>query len=244
MAKKAGTADVYATWKSGKETLNFTCKVTVEDITVPKAASDDKAVKLSVGKSSVKLNRNDTAEISAKLSGADLTKRTIDFKSLNPNVVNFGEAGDSVTLSGNALVKTDITGQGAGIAYIVVESYDPSVVPAVKNRKLVKVTVNAPAESIEFTGVSNSSVEISKGTNTIYMKKGSVTAVNYTLSPEVCTDFSKVKWKVGKGGTVTVKNGIITAKKTSAKDGEGNYIPSTVTVACGSKTMTIRVIVE
>ncbi len=141
-------------------------------------------------------------------------------------------------------MKTEITGQGAGTAYIVVESYDPTVEPVVKNRKLVKVTVNAPAESIEITGVSNDSVEFLKGTNTITMKVGTVTGVSYKLSPDVCTDFSKVKWSAGKGGIVTVKNGIITAKKASSKDNNGKYIPTTVTVTCGKKQTVISVIVE
>lgn len=71
------------------------------------------------------------------------------------------------------------------------------------------------------------------------MKVGTVTGVSYKLSPEVCTDFSKVKWSVSKGGTVTVKNGVITAKKTSV-DSNG----SIVTVTCGKQKTEIKVIVE
>ena len=82
--------------------------MTVEAVSLPKAASDDKAVKLSVGKSSVKLNRKDKAEITAKLKGADLTKRRVDFVTLNSNVVDFGEDGDSVTYGGSELMKTEI----------------------------------------------------------------------------------------------------------------------------------------
>ena len=78
-------------------------------------------------------------------------------------------------------------------------------------------------------------------TDTIYMKKGSCTTVYYTLEPYVSTDAVKVSWKA-KGGTVSVKNGVITGKKVK-KDKSGNYAASTVTIKAGKVTKEIKVYV-
>lgn len=255
-AKKAGNADIIVTLKNGKDKKTFTCRVKVNGITVPKAETKDRAVKLSVEKSSLKFKRAEAAGLTATLKGAGYKSRSVVFTSLNPKVVDFGDAGTKVTVSGDALTETgglglakvSLTGQSAGTAYVMIESYETAMgETSSKNRKLVRVTVTAPAESIICSGDSNSyALGINRDSDAyvIEMKPGSSVAAYYRLSPEVCTDFKKVKWKAEKGGEITVKNGIITARKISSKDASGKYIPKTATLCCGDQKLEIKVIVK
>ena len=74
------------------------------------------------------------------------------------------------------------------------------------------------------------------------LKKGAYCRIYTETLPEISTD-TKYTWKV-KGKSVTVKNGVVYAKKESKKDKNGNYVPDLITVKCGKAKETIRIVVE
>ncbi len=67
------------------------------------------------------------------------------------------------------------------------------------------------------------------------LRKGEKGTVEVVLSPEFSTDLSKVKIKAG--GGITVKNGVIFAKKITKNK------PAKLTVSCGKLKQVIEVTV-
>ena len=235
-AKKGGNAVVTATWTNGSEKKEIKFNVSVNAIEVPKAATGDKAVKLSPEKKSLKLNKGDVKSFSASLKGKVPEDYVVKFTSTNENLLTIDGSNEITPESGKATVSLNAV--GAGTVYLVVEGYSKAA-PEKINRKVCKLVVNAPAQEIKILGDSSDLLDMD--TDTIYMKKGSCTTVYYTLNPIVSTDAPKVSWKA-KGGTVSAKNGVITGKKVK-KDKSGNYIPSTVTIKAGAVTKEIKVYV-
>ncbi|MBR5376166.1 MAG: S8 family serine peptidase [Lachnospiraceae bacterium] len=251
-AKKEGSAKITATWKSGSTKKDFECLVTVKGIDVPKAETGDRAVTLSTAKNA-KAEREKTTELTATLKGTDFRKRSVVFTSLNPKLADFGDAGSSVTISGDGLeekasgkgtAKASLTGREAGIVYVKVESFDPSSGSTQRNVKVIKVTVNAPVQAITFEGTGNAYSSVGSASSGLVLKKGSSTAVYCSVSPGICTNYNNLKWSVSKGAPVSVKNGVITATKTSKKDSSGKPVPAVVKAVCGTAKLEISVTVE
>ncbi len=251
-AKKAGTATITATWKyGGKTPALYTCEVTVEDVAIPKAANGDRAVPLSLGKSSLNVEVGKPFVLPYRISGAEQGSRLLEARSSNENILKFdydeqewgvipkpsGVVSAARYAAGEQYLSAALhfTPLAPGTAWIIVESYPAgSKDDASKhNRKLCKITITAPATSIspETDPWSYLTYDSDTETDVIWIGKGGVTTLNYKLSPEVCTDIPKAKWSV-KGSTASVKNGVLTAKSVK-KDKEGNYIPTVITLTIG-----------
>ncbi|MBQ7556865.1 MAG: hypothetical protein IJT00_02260, partial [Lachnospiraceae bacterium] len=132
-----------------------------------------------------------------------------------------------------------VKGLAPGTSWIAIETFDRNLYTEKEemNRKLIKVTVTAPAKSIGITGDSKGL--LSDGS--LILREGDSDVLRSLLNPLDCTEVSKLKWKVsGKG--VTVKNGVVTAKKASAVK-NGALVPATVTVSCGAQKAEVRVFV-
>ena len=259
-AKKAGMATITATWKSGKTTETYTCAVNVKDIKIPGAQTQDKAAALSVGKSALKVNVGENVELKTLLKGTAATQRTLRLTSSNPGLITFAEDAESVVLKSSAMPgKTNQTsataavfGKKAGTAYVIAESFEGSPEDLTDstpvNRKLVKVTVSAPAQTVLIDRdslIRNSCWDSSdeKNLDMYVMYKGSSVAFYPTLLPEICTDAGKVKMSI-KGSGVSIKNGVITAKSPSKKDKNGQMKPAVLTVKCGKAEATLNVYVK
>ena len=89
------------------------------------------------------------------------------------------------------------------------------------NIKRCKVTVTSPAESI--------TTDAGEG---ITLRQGAYQFVDASVVPALSTDGGKIKWSAS--GGVTVKNGLVYAKKKTNKE-------SYVTVKCGKQTKKIPV---
>ena len=237
-AKGSGTAEVIATWSNGSEKKEIHFSVSVNGVEVPKAQKADKSVKLSLEKSSLKLQTEDTKTFTASLKGKLPEDYVVKFSTTNDNLLLLGDGyEESVEITpegGKAAVSLNAC--GAGTVYLVVEGYSKAA-PEKLNRQLCKLVISSPAKEIILLGDSAGLMY----EETIYMKKGTTTGLDYILDPEVCTDAAKLKFKA-KGGTVTVKNGVITAKKVK-KNKSGDYVPSTVTIAVGKVKKEIKVYV-
>ncbi|MBP5608670.1 MAG: S8 family serine peptidase [Lachnospiraceae bacterium] len=236
-AKGSGKADITAVWSNGSEKKEIRFTVSVNGVDIPKSQKADKSVKLSVEKSALKLQAGDTKSFSADLKGNLPEDYVVKFSTTNDKLLLVGDHEDSVELKpegGKAAVS--LNALGAGTVYLVVESYSKAA-PEKMNRKLCKLVISAPAEEIILLG---DSAELMYQ-ETIYMKKGTCTSLEFTLAPEVCTDAAKLKFKA-KGGTVSVKNGVITARKVK-KNKSGDYVPSTVTISAGKQKKEITVYV-
>ncbi|MBR3525351.1 MAG: S8 family serine peptidase [Lachnospiraceae bacterium] len=238
-AKKAGEAEITVTAKladgSSKE---MKVKLTVTSVDLPKAAADDKAVKLKTA-ATVKIQAGKAESLDVILNGADYTKRVVKVRSTNENLLVAGEASEvkAGKKAKQGQSSFEFMGIDAGIAYLVVESFDPEN-PEVLNRRLIKVIISVPADEVIIVDlVDNTICE-----PTLVLKKGTVYYLGDYVSPLNCTDYAKRKWSA-KGGAVKVKNGVVTAKSVSKKDKAGNYVPSTVTLTVGKTKATVNVIV-
>ena len=241
-AKKAGTAVIRATVKDGSRVIStHDCDLTVEDTGVPKAQSKDKGIKLSLNKSSIKTKAGETINLKASLSGSDRDKVVPVSLVTNENLIEKSEDNDSQTgqVSGKKLDYTySFRALAPGTAYITVTTSNPAT--GAQNTKVCRVTISAPARSISLSPdnaghMSDDGIWV--------LKKGAVGRLKSEVSPENCTD-TVITWKA-RGVAVSVKNGVISAKKLSRKDKKtGQYIPDTVTVKCGGITKSLQVIVE
>ena len=265
-AKKEGNARITATWESPTEKRTFTCRVDVEGIPVPKPAAEDKAVKLSVNASSIRLDSGDKKTLTVTLKGAGYEGRTIKVTSLFPELISLEEDKEAVILKPDAVPEKKDQGSaqvlisvnGAGTGYLVVESFEGSEEERTDktgvNRRLVKVRVDAPAREITVRKTINKYISCwrlpanaamsdpSGNRNELTLKKGSVMPLYYALTPGICTDVNRVKWSV-KGSGVKVKKGVLTAVALSKKDKDGKLIPAVVTVSCGKQKAEVYVFV-
>ncbi len=264
-AKKEGTATVTAIRKCGKNVQKFECKVTVTGINVPKEQAPDKAVKLSVNKSSLKVNSMEAVTLNIALKGNGAANRFLKVTTLNPDVAVFSNAEDAVLISpkavtgktGQTQASIDIYGNRPGSTYVIVESYEGSPEDMNENtpvnRKLVRISVSAPASEItvDYDSTVRSYVwevpddwqmpdEGEAVALTLY--KGAVDSLYCDVAPQICTDAAGIKWSV-KGSGVSVKNGVVTAKSVTKKNKKGEYQPAIVTARCGKATCNVYVFV-
>ncbi len=120
----------------------------------------------------------------------------------------------------------EVTVSGAGTTVS-----DPSAIPKEKI-----------AENIYDTIIYSKSYDNTGTDPVLVLKKGSVDAVYFKALPFALPDMAKAKWKA-KGGAIKVKNGVITAKKPSKEDKDGNMVPSLAVFSNGKETIEIKVYV-
>lgn len=249
---KQETATITATVKATDTTTGRVNKlqkaeftVTASPVELSPVSSADKSHRLAVNKKSLKLvtteGKNEgKLPVTLTLKSAELSLEDISVtcKSSNEDVITVNGC-DTFTATG----KNGKTGKGeavitalrAGTAYVTVISSggdDPEKV----NVQRCKVTVTSPATALTVESGSLSLTKSGEQSSTLTMRKGTNGTVRAVLTPEHATDAGNVKMS-GTGG-VTVKNGIIYAKKPTR---EGR--PAKVTVRCGKLKYIIDVTV-
>ena len=238
-AKKEGRTLIRVVVNGGKDKITRECLLTVTDIELPGASDKDKSVKLSLGKKALKTKSGKSADLKVILSGKDPEDVEVNAFSSNTNVLLVSEDRKE-SGTGNKLTYTyKCTGNGPGTAYVIIKSINKNT--GAENTELCKVTVTAPAEAIDYYPDNSVSVEWDGDDQVFVMKKGAYCRIYAEPVPEISTD-TKFTWKA-KGKSVTVKNGVVYARKESKKGKNGNYVPDVITVKCGKVTETIRVVV-
>ncbi|MCR4586223.1 MAG: hypothetical protein K5686_10925 [Lachnospiraceae bacterium] len=122
-----------------------------------------------------------------------------------------------------------LTAHNAGTAYVIVKSMTDGSDKV--NVARCKITVSSPAKSI---AVKSGTIEVND--SKAVMRKGEKGTVEVVLDPEFSTDLAKVK--ITASGGLTVKKGVIYAKKVT-KEGK----PAKITVKCGKLKQIITVTV-
>ncbi|MCR5118733.1 MAG: carboxypeptidase regulatory-like domain-containing protein [Lachnospiraceae bacterium] len=224
-----------ATGKTNK-TLTKTVKVRVTPITVEKPANTDKTYTLSLkkktlkmvtteGKDSFDLGITVTPKKNADVSGVKI----LSVSSSNPDVVVSGNAAEEFKANGKKYEsKVQLKAVGTGTAYIYVKTVSAD---GKQNMQRCKVSVTSPATAI---AVKSGSLSVSDK-NTIQLRKGEKGTVEVSLIPGYSTDLNKLK--ISGSGGITVKNGVIFAKKiTKGK-------PAKLIVRCGKLKQVVEVTV-
>ena len=263
-AKAAGEAKVTATLKvkpaGTSKTKAYTAECTVKVAAVendkPKSRQNDKNYKLSLNKSSLKLDRtaSPVGELTVKIASPkkpltldDVLKDvTVTAESTNTDVVIVNDPDElkKDAKGSTAQAAMRLTAMGPGTAYVTVKS---KYKDGLENISVCKITVVTPVSNIKISG--DSGIYISHADDgsetpediTITIMQGSYDRLHMSVDPSDTTDIGKIAWSA-KGG-VTVKNGVIYAKTVSKKNKAGEVTPATVTVKCGKKSHTIKVIV-
>lgn len=217
-------------------------KLTVADDNKPGNVKKDKGASLFSSKSSIKIAAGETLSLTIGAKGSDYKNenRVLRAYTSRAKLVSLTESSALTDDGKKSLSKTlTVKGLAPGTSWIAIETFDRNLYTEKEemNRKLIKVTVTAPAKSIGITGDSKGL--LSDGS--LILREGDSDVLRSLLNPLDCTEVSKLKWKVsGKG--VTVKNGVVTAKKASAVK-NGALVPATVTVSCGAQKAEVRVFV-
>ena len=142
--------------------------------------------------------------------------------SLNPDMVSVETTSLEPDATGKKYAATaTLTAKAPGTTYICLKTWTGASDSESVNIKRCKVTVTSPAESIT-TDAGKS----------ITLRQGAYQYVDVSVTPALSTDGGKIKWSAS--GGVTVKNGLVYAKKKTNKQ-------SYVTVKCGKKTEKILV---
>ena len=213
--------------------------VDVSKIAVPKKIKQDKSFSLVLKGSQTldldaavikKKNVVSECNVALKVKGAP---KYIEWESTNEDIVEIVNVNDAKDTAG-------IKAKGIGTAYITVtgsNSDDPS---AVINRAVMKVTVKATAPTVCIT--DDAKGLISEDGKTLTIKKGSYDMLYYSLMTDSDTNYpgnvsQDLRWSAS--GGVTVKNGVIYAKKIT-KNGK----PAKVTLKCGKSKFVLNVIVK
>ncbi|MCR5120204.1 MAG: hypothetical protein K6B44_11380, partial [Lachnospiraceae bacterium] len=241
--KEAVTATITATVKAtdpvtGKVSKEIvgSVKVKLTPVVVAAPAALDKGHSLSLKKSKVKLTTLDggnTAALGITLTAkkdTDIsTVKILSVESSNTDVVTVDAPADPVINGKKAALSVKLTTKAAGTAYVVIKSTAGEGDKV--NVKRCKVTVLAPAKSIS---VKSGTLKVTD--KKITMRKGEKGTVEAELNPRFSTDLGKIK--ISASGGVTIKKGVIYAKKIT-KTGK----PAKITVKCGKLKETIEVTV-
>lgn len=249
-AKKAGETEITATWSLGRDVRIYSCKVSVTDNVLPKENKNgDRDVKLSLSSNKLKANAGDPFLVTAKLKGSGSADRKVKFTSSNPDILTIGPDGADALFAkpvanGNgAEVNMPVIPVAPGTAYVIVESAPEGAGESGTNRVLCKVTVSAPLKKIGIVfDTWNYIIDSDQECPVLVMKPGEVTSISYFADPDKCTDLANVKWSA-RGGTATVKCGVVTAKKVKL-DKEGKPVPTVVTLKIGKAKKDFLVVVR
>ena len=193
--------------------------------------------------------------VTATISKAELKDSlAIEFFSTNENVIGIENATATATADAKgskASATATVKAKGIGTAYVVVKSKNKTD-ETKYNLRTVKITVKSSSPKIVLVKDSEGllprdentgDVVIDEATNsvTMTMRPGSYDRFTVDLKPYVTaysTDATKLSWSAS--GGVTVKNGVVFAKK-ATKEGK----PAKLTVKCAkSKPLTIYINVK
>jgi hypothetical protein len=235
------TATVKQTDPESGRTKDLTKTVTVKIAPDNKAATSkaDNSHTLST-KKSLAMNLSDPARKELDLKFTVSPKggkkyneiKIVEISSTNENIVSINNAG-AIELAaegnkGKGSGKISLKGIAPGTAYVIIKT-SGSETGAV-NVQRCKVTVTSPATEINVKS-GTLKINSSGDTKTIEMRKGESGTIEVDLTPENTTDHGK--WKITGSKGVTVKNGIIIAKKVTEN--------AVLTVKCGKLKQTIKV---
>ena len=215
--------------------IKKTVKVHVTPVVIEKPASADKTYTLSLKKKTLKMvttEGKDSFDLGITVSpknNSDISGvKILSVTSSNPNVVVSENAAEALSANGKKLEsKVKLKAVGAGTAYIYVTTVSAD---GKENLQRCKVTVTSPVTAI---AVKSGSLEVNE--NKITMRKGKKGTVEVSLTPEFSTDLGKLK--ISGSGGITVKNGVISAKKITKSK------PAKLTVKCGKLKQVIEVTV-
>ena len=193
-AVSAGTAVITATTSSGKAA---TCIVTVEKLVVP-------VTDILLDRASLNLTVGENIVLTATISPADATDKSITWASSNPTVA---------TVDGGK-----ISAHSAGVTVIIATTANGKTAVAT-------VTVNSP--TVDVTGVSLDKSELTMTTGNAFMLTASVTPANAT-EKTISWASSDTSVVAVSGGVLTaVKEGTATVTATTAN---GKTASCTITV--------------
>lgn len=227
------TATVECTDTGNGKSISKTVTVKADPVKNEKNQSKaEHTLQARISKKSMNTADKNKAEVSITLkekkkSGSSIDKCLYEIRSSNERVVSINSA--SALVSGEA--KATVEALRPGFVYITVTSWDPSA-PEKINRKRIKVTVKSPVESVKISD-SMGLIKDEGGSKTMKIRKGCKDSLTAVIVPDFSTDISRIKI-TGSGG-VSVKNGVLHAKKVSEK--------AKITVKCGKYTETIKVVV-
>lgn len=239
--KQEETAKITATYKvttaDGKtEKKTATVTVKVKPVEVSNDTSGDTAHKLTLSKKSltVKYSEKDkkavelTANIQAK--NGDFAAVKIEAESTNNDVVSVNKISDITGSGKKGKATITLDPKSAGIAYIIVKT---TAADGKTNVKRCKVTINTPVTDIV---IKSGTLKVDSSLK-MELRKGTSGTIEAVIEPVGSTDMGKLKI-TGSGG-VSVKNGVITAKK-ETKAGK----PATIKVKCGKISKKIEVTIK
>ncbi len=232
------TASVKATDPANiGKTITKTAKVTVKvsPVTIPEVSTKEATHTLAINKGSLKMETTkdkNTVDLEIKVTPKKQTRLdSIAVESVistNEDIVSVSTPSGFTASGTKGITTVQLTANAPGTAYVFVATKGEGSASA--NVKKCKVTVTSPAKTITL---EDGSITLppagSDGVYEISMRQGTYGTVAATVSPSYSTDAGKIKWS-GTGG-VTVKNGLISAKKVT---GSGKY--AYVTVKCGKAT--------
>ena len=179
---------------------------------------------------------------------------TFEFTSTNENIISIENAQETAipdAKGSKAFATAEVKAKGIGTAYVIVRSKDKTD-DKKYNLSVVKITVKSgnpelilvnDSENLLPRDPNTNKIKIDPATNsvTIKMKQGSYDRFFIDLKPyvtEYSTDATKLAWSAS--GGVTVKNGVVYAKK-ATKEGK----PARVIIKCAkSKPITIYINVK
>ncbi|MBQ7482369.1 MAG: chitobiase/beta-hexosaminidase C-terminal domain-containing protein [Lachnospiraceae bacterium] len=179
---------------------------------------------------------------------------TFEFTSTNENIISIENAQETAipdAKGSKAFATAEVKAKGIGTAYVIVRSKDKTD-DKKYNLSVVKITVKSgnpelilvnDSENLLPRDPNTNKIKIDPATNsvTIKMKQGSYDRFFIDLIPyvtEYSTDATKLAWSAY--GGVTVKNGVVYAKK-ATKEGK----PARVIIKCAkSKPITIYINVK
>ncbi len=236
------TAAVDRIGSDGKKVrLEKKINLTVKAVSVQKNTNKDNTHTLNLAGSMKMVTSADKntgtlkVTLKPKKKGTDLSDMEISVESTDPEIVE-AKIDEYTMDKKNRVNKVALKAKKCGTAYIIIRSggqEDSSKI----NVKRCKVTVKSPAEKAEIRADSFGLLEKSKDKKTLTLRKGMSDTLTGVVTPEYSTDIKGMKWSV-KGAGVSVKNGVVTAKKVTRANK-----PAKVTFRCGDVSETIEVTV-
>ena len=184
-AVKAGYAYIYAKSVDGPYAYSY---VTVKAKEIPQPPKEVKVTNVSVDRRYLTLEEGENYTLTATVSPADATNKTVNYSSSDSRVA-------TVDANGN------ITAVKAGSAYIYAKSVDGPYAYSYVTVK-AKETPQPPAE-VKVTNIT-------LDTRYLRLDAGKKYELNYTVYPYNATD-KTLTWTSSNENVATVENGVITA---------------------------------
>ena len=227
-----------ATNAEGKtEKKEKTIKVRITPANPDASSAKDKAYTVTLAKkiqlTTPEANKSDSEcqiEVKLKTKKGELPVIVAEAASTNNDVVSVNGISAVDVKGKQGTFKVTVNTKEAGTAYIVVKTKAEG--SETVNVQRCKITVTSPAKKLVIKS-GTLTVDTSGAQKTMTLRKGTSGTIEAMLDPANSTDLSKLKITASKG--VTIKNGVITAKKITDK--------AVITVKCGKLKETINVTV-